>query len=97
MRIQKLAIMQWNPMHASSFERLQDISTHFFRQHIIALNGDKYENPKDVSVGHTKAFVQNHFVIRAGWTRGAHFSNKSCGVSIMLCKKTFITELHHCN
>ena len=89
MSIQKLAFMQWNPMHASTYERLQDISTHFSRQHIIALNGDKYEIPRDCTVGHTKAIVQNHLVVRAGWSRSAEYANKSCGVSIMLCKRTF--------
>ena len=55
MSIQKLAFMQWNPMHASTYERLQDISSHFARQHIIALNGDKIRKPKGLHCGPHKS------------------------------------------
>ena len=79
-------------MNAKTYERLQDISYQFKRQHFIAMPGSTYENPRDVQVGHTYQVVDHLMVIHAGWRRGAPGINKSCGIAIMIQKPYFVKD-----
>ena len=79
-------------MNAKTFERLDDISTHFRLHQFIALNGTTYQIPSDVIVGHTQTTVENHIVIQVGWAKRSQHTNKSCGVSLLIDRRLFAPQ-----
>ena len=78
-------LAQYNPQSATG-TRVDDISEELSHQHCVGLIGTMRRSTGDMMERYQK--TRHHIALHWGWHRAENV-NRSCGVSLLLCKKRY--------